>query len=98
VRVIEYALREGSGGRGRHRGGEGIRRTFEFLSAAQVTINSERRIYAPYGAQGGQPGQVGVNRVIRDGREAIIGAKATVQISPGDRIVIETPGGGGWGE
>ena len=97
VRVVEYALREGSGGVGRYRGGDGIRRTFEFLSSATVTINSERRTYAPYGLQGGQPGRVGVNRVIRDGAETVVGAKVTMQVNPGDRVVIETPGGGGWG-
>jgi N-methylhydantoinase B/oxoprolinase/acetone carboxylase alpha subunit len=97
VRVLEYALREDSGGEGRHRGGDGIRRAFEFLSPATMTINSERRTYAPYGLQGGGPGQVGINRVIQDGVETIVGSKVTVQVSAGDRVVIETPGGGGWG-
>jgi N-methylhydantoinase B len=97
VRVLAYALREGSGGEGRHRGGDGIRRAFEFLSPATMTINSERRTYAPYGLQGGGPGQVGINRVIQDGVETIVGSKVTVQVSAGDRVVIETPGGGGWG-
>jgi N-methylhydantoinase B len=98
VRVLEYALREGSGGEGRYRGGDGIRRAFEFLSPATMTINSERRTYAPYGLQGGGPGQVGINRLIQDGVETTVGAKATVQVNPGDRVVIETPGGGGWGK
>lgn len=97
VRVLEYSLREGSGGEGQYRGGDGIRRAFEFLSAATVTINSERRTYGPYGLQGGEPGQVGVNRVMRGGDETIVGAKVAVQVNPGDRVVIETPGGGGWG-
>ncbi|MCK4314135.1 MAG: hydantoinase B/oxoprolinase family protein, partial [Anaerolineae bacterium] len=97
VRVLEYSLREGSGGVGRYRGGDGIRRAFEFLSPATVTINSERRIYGPYGLQGGGPGQIGINRVIRGGVETIVGAKVAVQVNPGDRVVIETPGGGGWG-
>ena len=98
VRVVEYALREGSGGQGRHRGGDGIRRTFEFLAPATVTVNSERRLYPPYGLLGGAPGKVGANRLIHDGRESEIGAKASVQVRPGDRVVIETPGGGGWGD
>jgi N-methylhydantoinase B len=97
VRVLAYSLREGSGGVGRYRGGDGIRRAFEFLSPATVTINSERRTYGPYGLQGGGPGQVGINRVIRDGVETIVGSKVKMQIDPGDRVVIETPGGGGWG-
>jgi N-methylhydantoinase B len=97
VRVLAYALREGSGGEGRYRGGDGIRRAFEFLSPATVTINSERRAYGPYGLQGGGPGQVGINRLIQDGDETVVGSKVTVQVSPGDQVVIETPGGGGWG-
>ena len=98
VRVIEYALRAGSGGAGRYRGGDGIRRTYEFLAPATVTINSERRIYPPYGLQGGEPGQAGVNRLIRGGEEIALGGKATVRVKPGDRLIVETPGGGGWGD
>jgi N-methylhydantoinase B len=97
VRVVEYALREGSGGKGRHRGGDGVRRTFAFLAPATITINSERRVHGPYGLQGGQPGQVGVNRIVRGDVETAVGAKAMVQVQAGDRVVIETPGGGGWG-
>jgi N-methylhydantoinase B len=97
VRVLEYGLREGSGGKGRHRGGDGLCRTFEFLASATVTLNSERRRYAPYGLQGGQPGRVGSNRLIAHGVETDLGAKVTVRVQPGDRLVVETPGGGGWG-
>jgi N-methylhydantoinase B len=97
VRVIEYALRAGSGGVGRYRGGDGIRRAYEFLAMVTVTINSERRVYRPYGLQGGAPGQVGVNRLIQDGEEIALGGRASVQVRPGDRLIIETPGGGGWG-
>jgi N-methylhydantoinase B len=97
VRVLAYALREGSGGQGRCRGGEGIRREFRFLAPAAVTVNSERRARRPYGLQGGEPGRPGANRVVRDGVERAIGAKAAVHVRPGDRLVIETPGGGGWG-
>ena len=97
VRVIEYCLRDGSGGSGLHRGGDGIRRTFEFLSPTTVTINSERRLNGPYGLRGGEPGQPGVNRLVHDGVHTDIGAKVTVRVSPGDRVIVETPGGGGWG-
>lgn len=93
VRVTEYALRENSGGAGQHRGGEGIRRVYEFLAPATVTINSERRIYTPYGLEGGQPGKSGQNQV---GGQSV-GAKFTGTVQPGDLVVIETPGGGGWG-
>jgi N-methylhydantoinase B len=98
VRVVEYALRAGSGGAGRHRGGDGIRRTYAFLAPATVTINSERRRDGPYGAQGGAPGQVGINRVIRDGVETVVGGKVSTQVGAGDRLIVETPGGGGWGD
>jgi N-methylhydantoinase B len=96
LRIVEYALRDGSGGAGRHRGGDGIRRTYEFLSPAMVTLNSERRHSTPYGLHGGEPGQVGRNRLVRDGVETDLGGKATVQVRPGDRLIVETPGGGGW--
>ncbi len=98
VRVNGYELRSGSGGRGRFRGGDGLRRAYEFLEPATVTINSERRRFPPYGLRGGEPGQPGVNRLIRDGEEELVPAKATVRVFPGDRLVVETPGGGGWGE
>ncbi|MBN1954386.1 MAG: hydantoinase B/oxoprolinase family protein [Anaerolineae bacterium] len=98
VRVVESRLRYGSGGAGRCRGGDGIRRTFEFLTPATVTVNSERRRYGPYGLHGGEPGQPGCNRLLRQGVETVLGSKATLQVSAGDRLVIETPGGGGWGK
>lgn len=97
VRVRAYALRDGSGGRGRFRGGDGIRRVYEFLEEATVTINSERRARGPYGLRGGEPGRPGVNRLIRHGQEVVLGSKATIRVRPGDRLIVETPGGGGWG-
>ena len=97
MRVTAYHLRKGSGGVGLHQGGDGIVREYEFLTSAQVTLNSERRIYAPYGLAGGEAGQCGVNRLIRDGEAQNLGGKWTGKVEPGDRIVIETPGGGGWG-
>jgi N-methylhydantoinase B len=97
VRVLEYALREGSGGEGHFRGGDGIRRAFEFLAPAMVTLNSERRVHGPYGLRGGRPGKTGVHRAILGGVETIVGGKAMIQVQPSDRLIIETPGGGGWG-
>ncbi|HEX2621498.1 MAG TPA: hydantoinase B/oxoprolinase family protein [Phototrophicaceae bacterium] len=96
-RVLSYGLREDSGGHGLYRGGDGIRRIYEFLTSGTATINSERRLHAPYGLNGGQPGGVGSNRLIRDGKSIVLGGKSTFQIMPGDQLVIETPGGGGWG-
>jgi N-methylhydantoinase B len=97
VRVLEYRLRDDSGGAGKFRGGDGIRRVFEFLAPATITLNSERRIYAPYGLRGGEDGARGENRLVQQGVEHIIGGKFTAQVGPGDRVIIETPGGGGWG-
>jgi N-methylhydantoinase B len=98
LRVEAYALRDGSGGGGQHCGGDGIRRTYRFLAPATVTINSEHRRTAPYGLHGGAPGQPGRNLLIRDGTEYPLEGKASFQVAPGDRLVIETPGGGGWGK
>lgn len=99
IRVLEYGLRDASGGVGQHRGGDGIRRKYEFLHPATVTINSERRIHGPYGLRGGQPGKVGVNTLIeRDGTARHLKGKETIQVAPGDKLTVETPGGGGWGE
>lgn len=98
LRVIEYSLREGSGGGGRWRGGAGLRRVYEFLVPCTVTINSERRIGAPYGLAGGAPGACGQNWIVRSGAAQRVGGKFAGAVQPGDRIVIETPGGGGWGD
>ncbi|MBI5668322.1 MAG: hydantoinase B/oxoprolinase family protein [Chloroflexi bacterium] len=97
VRVVEYELREGSGGAGQCRGGDGIRRVYEFLAPATITINSERRVYAPFGLEGGEPGQVGWNGVQYGAETKAVGGKYTGRVNAGDRVVIETPGGGGWG-
>ncbi|MBK9122655.1 MAG: hydantoinase B/oxoprolinase family protein [Chloroflexi bacterium] len=98
LRVLRYGLRDGTGGAGVHTGGAGIVREYEITTAATVTINSERRKLQPYGMQGGAPGAAGKNRLIgNDGTETALAAKATVSAVPGDRIIIWTPGGGGWG-
>ena len=83
---------------GRYQGGEGVVREYEFLSAATATINSERRLNAPYGLAGGGEGGRGRNRVIQAGEEFEVGGKYTTRLEAGDRVIIETPGGGGWGE
>ncbi len=72
-------------------------RVYEFLEGATLTINSERRVNGPYGLQGGEAGAPGVNWLVRDGEERTIGGKATAQMRAGDRLIVETPGGGGWG-
>lgn len=98
VRIRQYRLRRGSAGAGRYPGGEGLVREYEALAETAVTVLSERRRSRPYGAQGGGPGGSGRNTVIRaDGREEILPSKARLELRPGDRLLIETPGGGGFG-
>ena len=96
-RVRRYALREGSGGAGRYRGGDGLVRDIEFLCPATITILSERRRTAPYGLQGGEPGAPGLNLLLRDGEEQTVAGKVEIQVEPGDVLSLRTPGGGGWG-
>jgi len=99
VRIRQYAIRRGSGGDGRWRGGDGLVREYEMLTDTTATILSERRIGRPYGARGGAPGQSGRNTLIRaDGLEQTLPGKIELQLRPGDRLRIETPGGGGFGE
>jgi N-methylhydantoinase B/oxoprolinase/acetone carboxylase alpha subunit len=97
VRLHRYGLRRGSGGAGRWRGGDGIVREYEMLTETTVTVLSDRRRGAPYGAHGGSPGQSGVNTVIGSDGHRRIGGKATLTLAAGDRLRIETPGGGGFG-
>jgi 5-oxoprolinase (ATP-hydrolysing) len=98
VRLLEFSIRRGSGGAGRHRGGDGVVRRIEFLRPVTVSIVSQRRgPYAPYGLQGGQSGAVGCNVLERASGAALLPALAHFQASPGDVLSIETPGGGGFG-
>lgn len=98
VRVVRFAIRRGSGGPGRHRGGDGIVREFLFLAPMTAGILSSRRQTAPFGLEGGLPGQPGVNVMIRaDQTRQILGPRAEVFVAVGDRLSIETPGGGGFG-
>jgi N-methylhydantoinase B len=96
-RISRYALREGSGGVGKHRGGDGLVRSYEFLQPAEVTVLSDRRITRPYGLEGGKLGQAGRNYVLRNGVEKDIAGKCSFSVEAGDILVIETPGGGGYG-
>jgi len=97
-RVRQYAVRRGSGGRGRHHGGDGLVREYEFLAPAQVTIVGERRRRAPWGLRGGRPGAPGRDLLIESGgRPRKLPSKAQLQVPAGARLRIETPGGGGWG-
>ena len=93
LRAVEYALRRGSGGAGRQRGGDGVVRELEALADMRYSLITERRRHAPPGADGGEPGAPGRN--LLNGEE--LPAKATGALKPGDRLRIETPGGGGHG-
>jgi N-methylhydantoinase B/oxoprolinase/acetone carboxylase alpha subunit len=97
VRIRRYGLRRGSGGTGAFSGGEGIIREYEMLAETSVTILSDRRRLAPYGVLGGGPGGRGRNTLERGGRSKRLPGKAQLQLRPGDRLRIETPGGGGYG-
>ena len=127
VLLREFAIRRGSGGRGRFRGGDGVVRDIEFRVPVQASILSERRVYRPYGMAGGEDAQCGLNLWVRrvprrargaeghvgggdDGdddngndeagyeeRRINLGAKNSAPMKAGDRIIIYTPGGGGWG-
>jgi N-methylhydantoinase B len=94
LRITEYSLRRGSGGQGQHHGGDGVIREFEALAPLTYSLITERRRHAPPGADGGEPGARGRN--LLDGRE--LPPKVTGMIEPGQRLRIETPGGGGHGK
>jgi N-methylhydantoinase B len=93
LRVRELSLRRGSGGAGRHRGGDGIVRELEALAPMSFTLITERRRHAPRGRAGGSHGQPGRN--LLNGEP--LPSKVAGELRPGDRLRIETPGGGGYG-
>ena len=98
VLVEAFAIRRGSGGKGRFRGGDGVVRRIRFLEPMTAAILSNRRRVAPFGLEGGSPAAPGKNYVIRaDGTRIDLPARASVHMQPGDTFVIETPGGGGYG-
>jgi 5-oxoprolinase (ATP-hydrolysing) len=98
VRLESYEIRQGSGGAGRWKGGNGGVRRVRFLEAMTASILSNSRKNGPFGAAGGQPGQVGINRVVRaDGRVEPLEHIGSAEMAPGDVFEIHTPGGGGYG-
>ena len=97
-RVHQYGYRVGSGGNGRYRGGDGIIREFELLTPATITLLTERRKFAPYGLLGGEEGQCGRSFHITANGSKELPAKCSIHLEAGDRIRMETPGGGGWGK
>jgi 5-oxoprolinase (ATP-hydrolysing) len=98
VLIERFAIRRGSGGEGRNRGGDGTVREIRFRAPMKANILSNRRLVAPRGIEGGGDAAPGINRVVRaDGREELLGPTAAVEMGEGDMFVILTPGGGGFG-
>jgi N-methylhydantoinase B len=99
LRVRRYRVRKGSGGKGKHRGGDGVVREIETLAPARMSLLADRRKRAPYGLHGGEDGAVGRAFLIhRDGSEEQLASKGSWQMEAGDRVRIESPGGGGFGK
>ncbi|OOF93899.1 hypothetical protein ASPCADRAFT_7390 [Aspergillus carbonarius ITEM 5010] len=106
VILREFAIRHGTGGKGMHKGGDGVVRDIECRAPLSFSVITERRSVAPYGMNGGEPGERGANYWVRrvknsereEWRWINIGAKNMVRMDAGDRCVIHTPGGGGWGK
>ena len=98
LRVRRYAIRRGSGGKGQHRGGDGVIREIELLTDARVSLLADRRKFAPYGLNGGEAAKKGRAELVgADGRKKRLPGKFSIRAKRGDRLVIETPGGGGCG-
>ncbi len=94
LRVRQYAVRQGSGGAGNNRGGNGVVREYEFLEPAQLSVLTERREFSPWGLQGGGQGAAGEN--LLNGER--LPGKCSLAVKAGDRLLVRTPGGGGWGD
>ena len=97
MRITEYRIRRGSGGHGQYNGGDGLVRELECLVESDVSLLSERRVTAPWGLNGGGDGGVGVNCLTHNGTTTKLPGKANARLAPGDRVRVETPGGGAWG-
>ncbi|MCZ6706532.1 MAG: hydantoinase B/oxoprolinase family protein [Chloroflexi bacterium] len=97
LRVLENSVREGSGGRGRYSGGDGLVRRTEFLAEATVTLITERRRGRAWGLKGGEAGESGRNSLETASGRVRLPGKVVFQVQPGDVVCLETPGAGGWG-
>jgi N-methylhydantoinase B len=98
MRITEYRIRRGSGGRGRARGGDGLVREIQCLVDSNVSLLGERRSLRPWGLAGGGDGAAGADYLVNASRRLRLAAKTNVSLKAGDRIRVETPGGGGWGK
>lgn len=97
VRIETYRLRRGSGGAGRHRGGDGILRAYRFLCPARCTVLADRHRIRPYGLAGGGSGKAGMVTLVRQGKARRLPSKGSHEVMAGDLLLVETPGGGGYG-
>jgi len=99
VRLVRFAVRTGSGGAGRHRGGDGVVREYEFLAPLDLSVLTQHRVERPYGMAGGEPGARGRQRIVRaDDTIETLGPTGGCRVAAGDRLRLETPGGGGYGD
>ena len=99
VRLETFRVRRGSGGRGRHRGGDGVTRVLRFVEPVELSVLTQHRVQAPYGMDGGEAGSVGRQWIESpDGVVKPLSPVDTARVGAGSRLVIETPGGGGWGQ
>ena len=99
VRLERFSLRRGSGGAGRWRGGDGVVRELSFTAPVALSLLSQHRVEAPYGVDGGGPGARGRQTVVRaNGEVTQLAGVDQAELVAGDRLILETPGGGGWGE
>jgi N-methylhydantoinase B len=102
LRVREYKIRKGSGGKGKRKGGDGVIREIETLAPARMSLLADRRKRGPYGLAGGENGKPGTAAIIRgnlrNNRKRKIGSKGSWELQAGDRVRIESPGGGGFGK
>jgi N-methylhydantoinase B len=96
-RVRRYAYRRGSGGNGKFRGGDGLVREIEMLGPAQITLLADRRIFAPYGLDGGEEGARGRSVLVENGEERALPGKCNLEVHAGAVLRVESPGGGAWG-
>ena len=98
-RITGYGLRRGSAGQGQNPGGDGIVRQLQFLEPATLTLMGERRIKQPWGLAGGKPGAKGQDWLVRaSGAKELLPGKVTIEVKPGESLIVHTPGGGGWGQ
>ncbi|MEX2601245.1 MAG: hydantoinase B/oxoprolinase family protein [Balneolaceae bacterium] len=98
VRLNRYEIRRGSGGRGTWNGGDGLIREITFMEPLTLSVLTQHRVVPPYGLSGGEPGQCGSQRILRaDGTETALNWRDGAKMQPGDRFILETPGGGGYG-